>query len=275
VGDAARFLVVDDDPLVGRNLARILRPFGEAIVAGTVSGAKALLASHVSWQGLFIDMGLPDGSGLEVLGAARAAFPDVRAMVLTGSTEPELINAVHDLGAHYVVKPVDGSRIERFCRGIGREHEPQGERTAASEAAGTQGTPETLDGCIARLRKLLLLRLDPLVRYSVGAVIAQIKANHGVYGKNAVSVVAAALREDPPSLYRHAAVAEVWTEAEVRELLTRKGRDGRSLSWSHIVLLGSVTPAETRADLVEVALAEGLSVRELSAQIPEQARGTR
>jgi AmiR/NasT family two-component response regulator len=35
-------------------------------------------------------------------------------MVLTGRAEADAINAAHDLGAHYVVKPVDQARIVRF-----------------------------------------------------------------------------------------------------------------------------------------------------------------
>jgi ActR/RegA family two-component response regulator len=62
-----RFLVVDDDASVGRHLARIVRPFGEAVVAGSVSGAMALLEAHVAWRGFFVDLGLPDGSGLDVV----------------------------------------------------------------------------------------------------------------------------------------------------------------------------------------------------------------
>ena len=257
----ARFLVVDDDVLVGRQLVRVVRAFGEAIVAGSVSGAMAMLAERVAWDGFFVDLGLPDGSGLDVVGAARTAFPGKRAMVLTGNVEPRLINAVHDLGACYVVKPVEVARIERFCFEITT---PSATDRQQPPSPGPSAIPASLEGCISRLRELLSLRLDPLVRYAIGAIVADIKARPELYGTSGVTRVASAVGEDVPSLYRHAAVAECWTEAGVRALLSRKGLNGRPLSWSHVVLLGNVASPPARRHLENKALDEGLSVRKLA-----------
>ena len=257
----ARFLVVDDDAGVGRQLARVARPFGEVVVAGSVSGALTMLLSPVPWDGFIVDLGLPDGSGLDVVGAARTAFPSARAMVLTGNIEPDLINAVHDLGACYVVKPVEVARIERFCREVASAKKMG---RAAPAIPDPSAVPTSLEGCIARLRELLPMRIDPLVRYAIGAIVAEIKAKPEVYGASGVTNVAAALGEDVPSLYRHAAVAECWTELNVRKLLARKGSNGRSLSWSHVVLLGNVGSPVARTRLENRALDDGLSVRQLA-----------
>jgi hypothetical protein len=77
-----------------------------------------------------------------------------------------------------------------------------------------------------------------------------------------VTRVASAVGED--LLYRHAAVAECWTEAGVRALSSRKGLNGRPLSWSHVVLLGNVASPLVRRCLENKALDEGLSVRKLA-----------
>ena len=268
----ARFLVVDDDAVVGRRLAGVVRPFGEAVVAGSVSGALAVLEAHVRWSGFFIDLGLPDGSGLDVVGAARTAFPGVRTMVLTGNVEPRLINAVHDLGASYVVKPVDTARIERFCREVAA---PWKAAPGAPASHAPRVTPASLEGCIARLRELLPMRIDPLVRYAIGAIVADVKAKPEVYGTSAVTSVAAALGEDVPSLYRHAAVAECWSETGVRALLSRKGPSGRSLTWSHVVLLGNLGSPLARRRLENRALDEGLSVRQLAELVAAEGASSR
>jgi CheY-like chemotaxis protein len=264
----ARFLVVDDDPVVARHLVRVVRPFGEAVVASTVRDARNALASFAAWRALFVDLGLPDGLGLDVLDQAQLAQPDVPAMVLTGSVEPDLINAVHDRGAGYVVKPVDGARIERFCRNL----PPSAPARPVTQRRFTRALPGTLAGCVDRLRELLPLRLDPLARYAMGAIIAGLKADPDRYGKGAVAAAAAAIGEDAHGLYRHATIAESWAEAEVRELCMRRGRDGCSLSWSHLALLGSVQPAEAREALAERALDEGLSVRQLTAIVTDRAQ---
>ena len=257
-----RFLVVDDDERVCRHLTRLVRPFGEAVVAGSVAGAMSLLDAHVTWRGFIVDLGLPDGSGLDVVSAARKAFRGARAMVLTGNVEAELINAVHDLGATYVVKPVDAARIRRFLQEI---------MEATTVDLTSAILPSTLEGCIERLRELLPLRVDPLARYAIGAIVAAIKAEPDVYGKSGVITVAAAIGEDVPSLYRHAAVAECWTEAGVRSLLARRGRDGKSLTWSHLVQLETVQSPVTRQSFAKRALDEGLSVRALTALVNREA----
>jgi DNA-binding NarL/FixJ family response regulator len=109
-----RVLVLDDEPLVRRALARLLRAHGRVVAAASVREASALVADGRPWRALFLDLRLPDGSGLDVLARARAADSRAPAMVLTGSIEAEAINTAHDLRATYVVKPLDGARIARF-----------------------------------------------------------------------------------------------------------------------------------------------------------------
>jgi DNA-binding NarL/FixJ family response regulator len=109
-----RFLVVEDDPALRRALSRIIRRYGEAVGVATVREGQALASDGSRWSGLFIDLGLPDGSGLDVLAWARAAHNRAPAMVLTGWADPDAINAAFDMHAHYVVKPFSTERIKRF-----------------------------------------------------------------------------------------------------------------------------------------------------------------
>jgi DNA-binding NarL/FixJ family response regulator len=112
-----RFLVVEDDPSVARAIELILRRGGDVVmVVGTAYEADALLADHSSWSGIFLDLRLPDGSGLDVLRRGRVFHPLTRAMVLTGLVDADAINGAFDLHAEYVVKPVAAERITRFSR---------------------------------------------------------------------------------------------------------------------------------------------------------------
>jgi DNA-binding NarL/FixJ family response regulator len=271
VGDAGRcFLVVEDDCTVGRVLARMVRPYGEAAVAGNVCAARHLLRASVAWAAFVIDIGLPDGSGLDVLVDARAIFPRAPAMVLAGRGEGREIDTARRLHADYAVKPVEEGRLRRFLLAA-TSPRPEDARRAdgtvpsSGPPPSSRGRgPDTLGTRIADLRRLFARRPDARTRYAIGATIAEIKARPAQYGSGRIALVAAALREDVPSLYRHAAVAERWSAGEVEELLERKGADGKGLSWSHLVALGAVTGAVVRAGLVERALAEGLSMRALS-----------
>jgi DNA-binding NarL/FixJ family response regulator len=109
-----RFLIVEDDPAVRRALSRVVQSYGRAVGVATVREGSALVTDGSKWNALFIDVGLPDGSGLDVLAWARASHSRTPAMVLTGGMEPEAINAAHDLHAHYVMKPFTPERIQRF-----------------------------------------------------------------------------------------------------------------------------------------------------------------
>lgn len=112
--DTRRFLVVEDDDIAERAMRKILTPLGDMVHAPTVRDARRLLGEQAVLHGIFIDLGLPDGSGLDVLTHARHLHPLVPVMVLTGGLEPRAINAAFDHRADYVIKPVDKARITQF-----------------------------------------------------------------------------------------------------------------------------------------------------------------
>jgi DNA-binding response OmpR family regulator len=262
----ALFLVVEDDDAVARALTRIIRSYGEVALATTAGDARRLLEQAVPWRAFVLDVGLPDGSGLDLLADMRDAFPSTPALVLTGRTEACAINAAFDLDAHYAVKPIEESRVRRFLD------------VATAPASAAQRPPESalpdvgpgswssdpLQRSIEKLRRLLSQPPDPLTRHAIGAAIADMKARPAEYGTGAVAMAAGALGEDVPTLYRYAGVAERWSAGELVAILARKGRDGRPLSWSHLVVLAAVPSAPTRERLMERALSEMLSVRELT-----------
>jgi DNA-binding NarL/FixJ family response regulator len=113
MGDGC-FLVVDDEDVVVRSLAKLILPFGDAIPATTTRQADVLLAGHVAWTGLIIDYQLPDGSGLDLLARARSRHPLVPALMLTGHNDREAANTAYDLDAEYLVKPAESAMITRF-----------------------------------------------------------------------------------------------------------------------------------------------------------------
>ena len=109
------FLVVDDHEPFRNALARSLKPYGEVAHAGTVAEGKDML-SRMRWSALFIDITLPDGSGLEVLEHARREGCGAPALVLTATHDPEAINRAYDLDARFLVKPGEWAHIDTFVR---------------------------------------------------------------------------------------------------------------------------------------------------------------
>jgi DNA-binding NarL/FixJ family response regulator len=81
------------------------------------SARDAQIAIHAKpWSAIVIDVGLPDGSGLDVLTRLRASRSTTPVLVLTGDSEPESINRACELGANFAVKPASTSLIEAFIR---------------------------------------------------------------------------------------------------------------------------------------------------------------
>ncbi len=117
---APRFLIAEDDPLHAGLLRRLVEPFGEVVLCGTAREADACLQGRSPLCALILDIGLPDGSGLDVLARARASrhtpLATVPALLQTGRLDAQLINRAYDLDAGYVVKPFAIERVERFVR---------------------------------------------------------------------------------------------------------------------------------------------------------------
>ncbi len=256
-GDAtcSRFLVVDDELLVRRALGRMLGRRGEPVFAANVLEARRLIATSGSWAAIVADLRLPDGSGLDVIAHFRRVHPDAPALLLTGHVEGPAVNAAFRLGADVLSKPVDSALIWQFLEKRGVSARDEVEEDA------------TLDARIERMRHLLARSQEALTRYTIGAIIARLKREP--HGARSVLTAARALGEDLPSLYRYAKVAERWTEAEVRELLSRTSPEGHKLAWSHLVLLAPIDCEATRARYVERTLDEGLSVRALTSVLAE------
>ena len=115
VGKASvSFLIAEDDELVGRVLVRTLSEHGRTELVTTVEGARSALKSR-SFSALVVDVGLPDGSGLEVITDARSHDPSVAALVVSGGVDERRLAEAHHLGAHYLLKPVDTRQLGLFA----------------------------------------------------------------------------------------------------------------------------------------------------------------
>jgi two-component system response regulator FixJ len=114
--------VVEDEAPCARSIARAIRPHDVA-VAASVKEALAHLRMP-GWAGVFLDLGLSDGSGFEVLEWMRAHDLEVPVIILTGDSSPEVTKAAFRLRAHFLLKPVDTQEIKRFVAGATAE-DPQ------------------------------------------------------------------------------------------------------------------------------------------------------
>lgn len=86
-----RFLLIDDHPMVRDFFKRLLlQLYQDAAVEEAANAREAIaLISHGPWDVVFLDIDLPDRSGLDLLHDLRAVAPEVPVLVVSGRLEEE------------------------------------------------------------------------------------------------------------------------------------------------------------------------------------------
>jgi DNA-binding response OmpR family regulator len=111
-----RILFVEDDPDTASAMARLLTYHGHQVQTAASVG-EALSA----WRGgqfdlLITDIGLPDGSGLNILRALSESHP-VKAIVISGLGLDEQLQESREAGiAEHLVKPVSLNVLQASIR---------------------------------------------------------------------------------------------------------------------------------------------------------------
>ncbi len=111
-----RLLVVEDHEATRVVLARLLKRLGhEVTTAGTLAEARAGAAAG-TFDAVISDLGLPDGTGIELMEELRALY-GLRGIALTGYGMDEDIRRSENAGfVAHLVKPVDMNELRRSLR---------------------------------------------------------------------------------------------------------------------------------------------------------------
>ena len=101
-----RLLIVEDDDRLREVIAEHLTKEGFA-VAQAPTGADALdRLKGFAYDGLVLDLKLPDANGLDVLDAALTRYPEMVAVVMTGfGGVEEAVAAIKRGAIDFFVKP--------------------------------------------------------------------------------------------------------------------------------------------------------------------------
>src|SRR5262249_208499 len=111
-----RILLVEDHEDTNRSLTQLLRRRGyEVLPAQTIANAMEL-AETKEFDVLVSDIGLPDGSGIELMERLSSERP-VFGIALTGFGMEEDIRRSHEGGFEYhLIKPVDLNRLDSLIQ---------------------------------------------------------------------------------------------------------------------------------------------------------------
>jgi EAL domain-containing protein (putative c-di-GMP-specific phosphodiesterase class I) len=137
-------VVVDDDPMVGSTLSRVLTGAGYDVSAFTSPEAAIAHVSSAPVDVLVSDVNMPGMTGLDMLAKLRATKADVPVVFLTGAPKIEDTMRAIELGAfRYLAKPLDTAQTMSVVREAiqwGRitratSHGPVSEERTALEAS--------------------------------------------------------------------------------------------------------------------------------------------
>ena len=111
-GGAKRILAVDDDPDIRQLLLDRLESYGYRVE--TASDSHRALSAYRSsrFDGIVLDIGMPEGDGVEVLRQIRAHDSNTPIVMVTASGSKERAVQAISLGAQaYLLKPFDVAEL--------------------------------------------------------------------------------------------------------------------------------------------------------------------
>jgi response regulator of citrate/malate metabolism len=146
-----RTLIVEDDPVVAdvqRRLVDRSAGFATVGIAPTTADARRLLALKRP-QLVLLDLGLPDGDGLELLRAMRRADRPVEVVAITAARDRATVRDCMHLGVvDYLVKPFAPERLQealvRFRDRMVTLRATELDQDGIDAVAGTRGVPDLL-----------------------------------------------------------------------------------------------------------------------------------
>ncbi len=159
-----RMLVVDDEPdLRELYVLTLLREGWQADEAGSVTQALELLARQ-EYEVAIVDMRLPDGEGLDILGWAQAQRRGERIIVATAYGSAASAVQALKLGAFdYLTKPVELTQLRQVVRSALGHRQPGAApletgalRALVGESAPMQAVKQTLRRCARGMAPVLV-----------------------------------------------------------------------------------------------------------------------
>jgi DNA-binding NarL/FixJ family response regulator len=153
-----RFLIVDDHPLFLEALETALHvafPGAQVETAGSIGGARRILAEGVRPDLILLDLKMPDTAGFEGVVSMRAANPRIPLCIISSMSGEEIVRQTRDLGASgFINKSEKRENIIAAVRRLvgGEDYFP--EVAGAAGPAGAAAPNRRELEILARLREL-------------------------------------------------------------------------------------------------------------------------
>jgi signal transduction histidine kinase len=115
-------LLVEDNAVTLRVMSRLFRDFGYDVTPAPDVSAARTAAQAKRFDLVVSDLGLPDGSGLELMRELRDRY-GLRGIALSGYGQAQDVLESRQAGfVEHLVKPIDFKRLEAAVRRVSRDH---------------------------------------------------------------------------------------------------------------------------------------------------------
>jgi len=177
-----RILVADDHAVVREGIRHVLATqHGFDIAGEAASGVEAVkLAGECDPDVVVLDVSMPNGTGLEVIGDVRRAAPQARVLILSVHDEAEYVLQAVRAGAHgYLRKDSSPAELRDAVRAVDRGETVFSPAMTVRLADALRGE----SGRLARESKLALLTArerDVLEGIANGETNKEIAARYGI-----------------------------------------------------------------------------------------------
>jgi len=156
----AAILVLDDDAVFRKTLARALAARGHEVTAAASGAEAARIASLKAFDAAIIDMMMPGMDGFESLQAIRLAQPECACVILTGyGSIADAVKTMRLGGYNYLTKPCSIDDIEAVLAGI----RPAAGGAVAESYQGILGASPAVKETVAFIRRVKDLSLPVLI----------------------------------------------------------------------------------------------------------------
>lgn len=113
-------LIVDDDTDFADGMAEVLELDGHAVDIARTRKGGVEAAGGKGYDAAIIDIGLPDGNGVECLVEIKRIQPETRCILMTGYSADHIAKQGIEEGAlEILIKPVDAGKLSRLLAAIG------------------------------------------------------------------------------------------------------------------------------------------------------------
>lgn len=137
-----RILIIDDEESIRFAFARYFKARGHAVETAATAGEGLAVFARTDPDIVFLDVRLPDGSGLDVLEKLRAEDARTAVIVMTAYGSLETVTrAIRGKAFDYLVKPIDLDRAGELVAEAVASRDVQAAAVAAGPASRSDSGP--------------------------------------------------------------------------------------------------------------------------------------